>query len=64
MAGRSSLHPSALFRSVYPGKYPLRTNCEDDIQAVLASFDLLHHAVVRSLPHPFGALGGIPSGPS
>jgi hypothetical protein len=34
------------------------------IEAIFASLDLLHDAIIRSLTHPFRALVGIPSGPS
>jgi len=32
------------------------------IEVFFTSLDLLHDAIIRSLPHPL--LGGIPSGPS
>jgi hypothetical protein len=53
----SSSHPSSPFHFVNPGKDPLRSEREDDIQAIFASLDLLHDAIVRSLPHPLRALG-------
>jgi hypothetical protein len=46
-----------LFRSLYPRKYPLRTDREGSIQPVLADLNLPHDAVVCSPPHPFGPRG-------
>ena len=53
----SSSRSSTLFRSLYPGKYPLRTYHKDMIEVFFASLDLLHDAIVRSLPHPLRAPG-------
>jgi hypothetical protein len=60
----SSSHPSALIRSVYPGKYPLRSDREDLIQVIFASPDLQRDPGIRPPPHPLCLAGGIPSGPS
>ena len=35
----------------------LRSEREDDIQAIFASLDLLHNAIIGSLPHPLRAPG-------
>ena len=53
----SSSHPSSPFQFVNPGKDPLRSEREDDIQAIFASLDLLHNAIIRSLPHPLRVPG-------
>ena len=52
-----------MFRSVDPGKYPLRADREDDVQALLARLDPPHQVVVGSLPHPLRALWGDPVRP-
>jgi hypothetical protein len=53
----SSSQPSSPFQFVNPGKDPLRSEREDDIQAIFASLDLLHNAIIGSLPHPLRAPG-------
>jgi hypothetical protein len=51
----SSSHPSAPLQFVDPSKYPLRPYHKDMIEVFFASLDLLHDAIIRSLPHPLRA---------
>jgi hypothetical protein len=53
----SSSHPSAPLQFVDPSKYPLRPDHKDMIEVFFASLDLLHDAIIRSLPHPLRAPG-------
>jgi hypothetical protein len=49
--------PSAQCRFLYPRKEALRTDHEGSVQAIFAGFNLLHYAIIRSVPHPPWAWG-------
>jgi hypothetical protein len=53
----SSSHAASPFQFVDLGEYPLHPYHKDMIEAIFASLDLLHDAIIRSLPHPLRALG-------